>query len=126
MTKITSQIHRLFACYLGATPPADITAVQEGPTSIRVIWTPPSPLGDTTGYRVSYTEEGGTSGSVDVPLGTNSWLVTNLQNGEHYTILVLAIVPIGLSSAPKYIVNFGLGEFENILVCCDQKCILFK
>ena len=66
-----------------------MTAVQDGPTSIRVTWTPPSPLGDTTGYRISFTG-GGSSGSVNVTGGlTNSYtLATGLQNGQTYTISV--------------------------------------
>ena len=43
---------------VAASPPTDVTAVQDGPTSIRVTWTPPSPLGDTTGYRISFTGGG--------------------------------------------------------------------
>ena len=64
-------------------------AVQEGPTSIRVSWSPPTPLGDTTGYTIYYS--GGSSGSVDISGGsTNSYLQTGLQNGESYTISIVA------------------------------------
>ena len=55
--------------HTGASPPSGVTAVQDGPTSIRVSWTPPSPLGDTTGYRIYYTRAGGSSDSVDVDGG---------------------------------------------------------
>ena len=73
----------------GASPPTDVTAVQDGPTSIRVTWTPPSPLGDTTGYRISFTG-GGSSDSVDVSGGdTNTQIVSGLQNGETYTISIM-------------------------------------
>ena len=64
-------------------------AVQEGLTSIRVSWSPPTPLGDTTGYRIYYS--GGSSGSVDVSDGsTDNYLLTGLQNGESYTISIVA------------------------------------
>ena len=64
-------------------------AVQEGPTSIRVSWSPPSPLGDTTGYKIYYS--GGSSGSKDVSDGsTDNYLLTGLQNGESYTISIVA------------------------------------
>ena len=64
-------------------------AVQEGPTSIRVSWSPPTPLGDTTGYRIYYS--GGSSGSVNVSDGsTDNYLLTGLQNGESYTISIVA------------------------------------
>ena len=65
--------------------------VQTGPTSIRVTWTPPSPLGDTTGYRISYTGGGGNSDSVDVDGGnTNSHSLMGLTNGETYTISIMS------------------------------------
>ena len=64
-------------------------AVQEGPTSVRVSWTPPTPLGDTTGYRIYYS--GGSSGSDDVSDGsTENYLLTGLQNGQSYTISIVA------------------------------------
>ena len=66
-----------------------MTAVQTGPTSIRVTWTPPTPLGDTTGYRISYT--GGSSGSMDISGGsTDEYTLTGLQSGTTYTISIVA------------------------------------
>ena len=63
-------------------------AVQEGPIGIRVSWTPPTPLGDTTGYRIYYS--GGSSGSVDVSSSsTDNHLLTGLQNGVNYTISIV-------------------------------------
>ena len=67
-------------------------AVQEGLTSIRVSWSPPTPLGDTTGYRISYT--GGSSGSVNVSGGsTDNYLLTGLRNGATYTITIVGTSP---------------------------------
>ena len=64
-------------------------AVQEGPTSIRVSWSPPTSLGDKTGYRIYYS--GGSSGSEIVSDGsTDNYLLTDLQNGESYTISIVA------------------------------------
>ncbi|CAI8028270.1 hypothetical protein GBAR_LOCUS16140, partial [Geodia barretti] len=81
----------------GPPHPTDVTAVQDSPTSIRVIWTPPSPLGDTTGYRISFT--GGSD--VDIDGGsTNSYTLTGLTNGQTYTISIVAIVPNRPTSAP--------------------------
>ena len=63
-------------------------AVQEGLTSVKVSWSPPTPLGDTTGYRISYS--GGSSGSVDASDGsTDNYLLTGLQNGASYTISIM-------------------------------------
>ena len=73
-------------------------AVQDGPTSIRVTWTPPSPLGDTNGYRISYT---GGGGSVDVDGGnTNSHTLMGLSNGETYTISIVGTASPGIPSTP--------------------------
>ena len=59
-------------------------------TSIRASWTPPSPLGGTTGYRIYYTRAGGSSDSVDVDGGnTNSHTLMGLSKGETYTISIV-------------------------------------
>ena len=72
----------------GASAPSDVMAVQHGPTSIRVTWTPPTPLGDTTGYRISYT--GGSSGSMDISGGsTDEYTLTGLQSVTTYTISIV-------------------------------------
>ena len=82
-----------------------MTAVQDGPTSIRVSWTPPSPLGDTTGYRISYT--GG--GSADVDGGnTNSHTLTGLVNGLTYTVSIVGTSFV-LPSAPVSAGTVDLG-----------------
>ena len=76
-------------------------AVQTGPNSIRVTWIPPSPLGDTTGYRISYTGGGGSSESVDVNGGsTNSHTLMGLTNGETYTISIMGTTSPGFPSTP--------------------------
>ena len=63
--------------------------VQEGLTSIRVSWSPPTPLGDTTGYRIYYS--GGSSGSENVSGGsTDNLLLTNLVMETNYTISIVA------------------------------------
>ena len=80
-----------------ASPPTDVTAVQDGPTSIRVTWTPPSPLGDTTGYRISFT--GGSDVSI-TGASTESYTLTGLTNGETYTISIVAIAPNRPTSTP--------------------------
>ena len=77
---------------LVASPPTDLTAVQTGPTSIDVSWTPPTPLGDTTGYIIYYTNDDSShSGSVDIDGGsTDEYTLTGLQNGETYNISIIA------------------------------------
>ena len=59
-------------------------------TSIHLTWTPPSPLGDTTGYRISYTTGGGVSDSVYVSGGsTDNYTLTGLSSGEVYNISIV-------------------------------------
>ena len=75
--------------HIVASPPSGVTAVRDGPTSIRVSWTPPSSPGDTSGCRIYYTRAGSRSVSVDVDGGnTNSHTLMGLTNGETYTISV--------------------------------------
>ena len=99
-----------------ASPPSGAMAVQDGPTSIRVTWTPPSPLGDTTGYRISYTGGGGSSDSVDVDDGnTNSHTLMGLTNGETYTISIVGTSSPGFPSTPVETGTVTLSK-TNILI----------
>ena len=73
-----------------ASAPTSVMAVQEGLTGIRVSWSPPTSLGDTTGYRIYYS--GGSSGSTSEPVSggsTNNYLLDNLLNGVVYTITMI-------------------------------------
>ena len=76
-----------------------MTAIQDGPTNITVTWTPPSLLGDTNGYIISFTTGGGSSSSVNVAgANTNSHTLTGLTNGRTYTISIVATSSTGLVS----------------------------
>ena len=83
-------------------------AVQEGLTSVRVSWSPPTPLGDTIGYRISYS--GGSSGSVDIYSGgsTDNYVLTDLQNSANYTISIAGISQYLRSDSVE--VNIDLGK----------------
>ena len=73
-----------------------MTAVQAGPTSITVSWSPSS---DATGYRIDYDSSGGDSGSVTVSGGSAAMeTLTGLQNGETYTISIVATSDTALPS----------------------------
>ena len=73
--------------YTVVSAPTDLTAVQEGLTSIRVSWTPSC---DATGYIISYTG-GGSSGSVTVSGGsTDERLLTGLMMDASYSISIVA------------------------------------
>ena len=99
-----------------ASAPTNLMAVQEGLTSIRVSWSPPTPLGNTTGYRISYS--GGSSDSVDVSGGsTDNYLLTGLEMGATYTIFIEATSQ-----------HFPSGRVETIITLCKMetvdKCVL--
>ena len=65
-----------------------MTAVQNGPTRVLISW---SPSIGATGYRIQYDSTGGHSGSETIDgSDTVSWSLTGLQNGQTYTISVLA------------------------------------
>ena len=106
----------LFHCFLlppVASAPTSLMAVQEGPTSIRVSWTPPTPLGDTTGYRIYYS--GGSSGSVDVSGGsTDNHLLSGLQNETSYTISIVGTSEHFFSDRVDYPNNIPLSEFLQL------------
>ena len=105
--------------HTAASLPSGATAVQDGPTSIRVSWTPPSPPGDTTGYRIYYTRAGGSSDSVDVDGGnTNSRTLMGLTNGETYTISVAGTSSTStvLASPPVSAGDVALGKSKTSAV----------
>ena len=92
-------------------------AVQEGPTSIRVSWSPPTPLGDTTGYRIYYS--GGSSGSEDVSnSSTDDYLLTGLQNGDTYNISIVSVSQHSTSNA-AIVLDIILGK--NDVHCVEWK-----
>ena len=74
-----------------------MTVVQDGPTSIRVSWTPSS---DATGYMIHYTSSRGDSGSEDVSGGhSDNYTLTGLVKEDTYTISITATSHT-LSSSP--------------------------
>ena len=83
--------------------PTDLNfEVRSGSGDVQLTWTPPSPLGDTTGYRISFTG-GGSSGSVDVSGGaTNSHTLTGLTSGETYEISIVGTSEHFFSGSMKW------------------------
>ena len=83
--------------------------VQEGPTSIRVSWTPSTPLGNTIGYKIYYS--GKISGSIDVSGGgANNHLLASLQNGASYTISIVGTSRHFFSEHVDYPYSLPLSE----------------
>ena len=116
---IIASIKYLLLMYIAASPPTDVAAVQDGPTNIIVTWTPPSPLGDTTGYRISFTG-GGSSYSVDVSGGdTNTFLVTGLMEEATYTVCIvgtsqhLPSTTVSVSGGPVILGELKMHVFKN-------------
>jgi len=98
-----------------ASAPTNLTAVQEGPTGIQVSSTPPTPLGDTTGYRIFY--HGGRSGNVNVSGGSaDNHLLTGLQNVANYNISIYGIA----EHLPSYRVHYP----NMILLGEPFKCVI--
>ena len=78
---------------------------------------PPSPLGDTSGYRIYYTRAGGSSDSVDIDgENTNTHTLTGLTNGETYTISVAGTSSTSgvLPSPPSPDEDVALGKSKTI------------
>ena len=97
-----------------ASAPTNLMAIQEGLTGIGVSWTPPTPLGDTTGYRIYYSS--GSSGSVDVSGGsTDNHLLTGLQNGTSYTISIVGTSKHFFSDRVDYPNSIPLSEFLQLV-----------
>ena len=73
-----------------ASPPTNLTyEVQSNFTSILLMWVPPSPLGDTTGYRISYNAVEDSSNSVNISDGdTSNHTLSGLERGEMYNISI--------------------------------------
>ena len=95
-----------------------MTVVQDGPTSIRVSWTPSS---DATGYMIHYTSSRGDSGSEDVSGGhSDSHTLTGLVKEDTYTISIMATSHT-LSSSP-ITVEITLSEEDPLI----QLLILFS
>ena len=71
-------------------PPTGVTAVQSGPTSVRVSWTAPTSGGPVARYDIYYVANEGPSTSGG---STNSisYVLTNLQVGVQYNISVIAV-----------------------------------
>ena len=80
-------------------------------------WTSPTPLGDTTGYIIYYTNDDNTdSDSVVIDGGsTDEYTLSDLQNGDTYTISIIATSSSDLPSESVLAdMTVGLSE-SNIL-----------
>ena len=107
-----------------ASAPTNVMAVQEGLTNIRVSWSPPSPLGDTTGYRIDYDDS---STSVTVDGGsTDNYLLTGLMNGDTYTISIVATSNNFPSESTDKTVNLGMSSYCMLTLICNANTCIHK
>ena len=98
-----------------ASAPTNLMAVQEGLTSISVSWSPPTPLGDTTGYRIYYNDSD-SSDSVDVSGGsTDNYTLTGLMMEATYTI--------SIEATSQHIPN---GRVETMITLCKMNRFIKK
>ena len=74
-----------------ASPPTNLMYEIQGYFgSVLLMWVPPSPLGDTTGYRISYNVVGGSSNSVNISDGdTSNHTLSGLEKGKDYNISIV-------------------------------------
>ena len=88
---VQGNVHSDFkCCAIVASAPENLTLKQVGPTSVRVSWDPPSPPGNTVGYRVSYNLS--TATDIDISdVSTTSTTLTGLENGNYYIISIVAL-----------------------------------
>ena len=74
-------------------------------------WTPPSPLGVTTGYRISYSASNGNGGESIDGGDRASHRLTRLNNSYTYTISILSTATGGLPSTTSVQAEpVGLGK----------------
>ena len=105
--------------HTAASAPTYFMAVFKDPdNSVLLTWTPPSPPGDTTGYRIHYTTGGGgsnSSGSVNITdAHTNSYTLAGLALGSIYDISIVALSE-----------HFS-GEIQTIKVILSKNSISHK
>ena len=91
-------------------------AVQESPTSIQVSWTPSPSVRATTGYRIEYTSDGGSSGMATVSGDTTTHLLEGLQSGETYTISILTISDESTSDPSVVVIHLNVTGHTNAIL----------
>ena len=76
-----------------ASEPRGVTAIQETPTTIRVLWTAPTSVAPPTGYQVYYSTESEDQFSHMVMIGASvrEHELTGLQSDLVYRISIVAL-----------------------------------
>ena len=103
-----------FVFFTVASAPDNLSLMQDGETTIIVSWTTPTPLGDTTEYRVYYTTVRNTETSTDANSSTIS--LTSLMPGRRYNISIVGLSD-HLPSEPVTL-SIYLGKHNNHFYLC--------
>ena len=106
----------LHLTHVVAAAPSGIVGIANNGTSIDVSWTPPSPLGQVTGYRIYYDGDDGSSGYVDVT-GSSSrrHILTRLPSDVAYIVSITALSTF-LHSEVVFAQNpIRLGNYDRLL-----------
>ena len=74
---------------VASAPTNLLLEVQRDGTSVLLTWTPPDPLGDTTGYTISYIGGGGSGSETFSGGDTNNYTLTGLVRGGMYDISIV-------------------------------------
>ena len=96
-----------------ASAPTNLMAVQEGLTSVRVSWSPPTPLGYTIGYRIYYSS--GSSSSVDISGTTSQYVLADLVMGGSYSVSLVATSQHLPSEALTQSLQLVLGNVQLLM-----------
>ena len=80
-----------FIFVAGASPPTNLTADPDGPTSIKISWIPPTSRVTVTGYQIFYRMLGSITnyGSVDIAANKKQHTLYNLLGGFVYVITMV-------------------------------------
>ena len=96
--------------YTAPDPPTDLDVTQASATSVTVSWTPPTDTTGVTGYRIYYTENGGSEQSRNVSgTRTNKDTISGLITGSTYSMKIVATSK-GISSAVAGPKEIALGK----------------
>ena len=102
---------------IGADPPTNFSAIQVGPTSIRVSWTAPVSGATVTGYRISYS--GGTDrGIVDFGASATDHIITITppQSRLTYSISIITL-SFSFPSSMAGPIMVTVGKFSACPLC---------
>ena len=79
----------IYLCVVASSPTC-LSAVQDGPTSIRLQWGSPWPPGATTGFRIHYYRA--LTGHIDlIGVHNNSYVLTGLHSNASYGIIIVGL-----------------------------------